>query len=74
MLVNDILSKVSGDVAYELFVSNHPFPLHEFITEWKEGKYPVAAGTIIAITQAFTYMQSIHDGTRDGTYRPKIAI
>lgn len=62
---------LSGDKAYALFVSPDPFPLHDFLENWK------AFGTenpgyVIAVIQAFSSMAAMHDGKRDGTYRPKI--
>jgi len=57
--------KLSGDVAHELYTSRDPFPLHDFLDRWKEGKLGCAAGFVIAVIGAYNHM--VING-KDGRY------
>lgn len=48
--------KLSGDKAYELFMSGLPFPLHQFLNDWKDGKEVGDVGYIIAVMGAYNRM------------------
>jgi hypothetical protein len=65
---------LSGDKAYELFISSEPFPLHKFLEEWVSDQFVADPGYIIAVIGAYTHSVSRHDGPRDGTYRPKATV
>ena len=58
--------KLSGDRAYELFVSSDPFPLHSFLDDVMSGKIVCAPGYIIAVLRAFDRMC---DNCDDGRYK-----
>jgi hypothetical protein len=60
----------SGDVAYTLFCAPITFPLHDLLDAWKAGEVTGDVGYILAIIGAYNHMLSVHDGKRDGTYRP----
>lgn len=62
---------LSGDKAYELFVSSEPFPLHDFLEQWKRGDIVCEPGYVIAVVMAYRHMVANHNGGRDGTYRPR---
>lgn len=63
---------LSGDVAYRLFVSSDPFPLHDFLEKWKQTNECANVGFVLAVIGAYNRMVERHNGKRDGTYRPKV--
>jgi len=64
------MTKLSGDLAYELFVCAKPFPLHNLLDDWKEGKVKGAPGYILAVIRAFDRMTAnCQDGRYQGVLR-----
>lgn len=61
---------LSGDKAYELFVSSEPFPLHRFLDEWRAAEKPADVGYVLAVIGAFNRMrENCHDGRYAGVIR-----
>jgi hypothetical protein len=65
------MMKLFGEIAYELFMSSDPFPLHEFLEEWKEDKTDnYSVGYVLAVIGAYNTMCSqSKDGRYEGVIR-----
>jgi hypothetical protein len=57
--------KLSGDMAHELFMSNEPFPLHDWLDAWRAGTVQAEPGYVIAVCCAYRGML---ERCRDGRY------
>lgn len=53
-------------MAYELFMSNEPFPLHTFLEQWKATTFPVDVGYVLAVIGAYNEMVR---NCKDGRYK-----
>lgn len=61
---------LSGDKAHELFMSPEPFPLLQFLDDWKEGKVKGEAGYILAVIGAYrTMCENSFDGRYNHVHR-----
>jgi hypothetical protein len=59
-------------VAYELFISSEPFPLHKFLEQWKNnGKEDVEY--ILAVLDVYNFLLK-NQPVRDGSFHPTIKL
>ena len=63
--------RLSGDTAYELYMSSDLFPLHTFLVEWKENRTDnYSGGYVLAVIGAYNTMcANCEDGRYDGKVR-----
>jgi hypothetical protein len=52
----DTTLKLSGDTAYALFVSPDPFPLHDFLENWKADKVNGEVGYVLSVIGVYDSM------------------
>lgn len=62
-------NKLSGDLAYDLFMSPASHPLRDFLISWKAGEIEGQPDYIIAVIAAYKGMLSRCD---DGRYSGKV--
>jgi hypothetical protein len=63
-----MVDKLSGDVAYELFMSAEPFPLENWLETWRKGTDK--AGFALAVVHAYDRMVAqCGDGRYGGVIR-----
>lgn len=60
------IAELSGITAYQLFTSSDYFPLHTFLTEWRQGVIECHPSYVISVINAY---QRMCDNSGDGRYQ-----